>query len=84
MKCRPETGGFFWRRVNLPGTPFPKIRLELTVSQLFAVFEMYAKILAALGHGAMAAHRTLNPLILVRLQVPRPDLLWTHNLMILL
>ena len=31
-----------------------------------------AKILATLlGHGAMAAHRTLNPLILVRLQVPR-------------
>ncbi len=49
--------------------------------QMLADFELYAKILAALGHGAMAAHRTLNPLILVRLQVPRPDLLWIHNLM---
>ena len=40
-------------------------------SQMLAGCELYAKILAALGHGAMAAHRTLNPLILVRLQVPR-------------
>lgn len=50
--------------------------------QMLAWFQLYAKILATLGHGAMAAHRTLNPLILVRLQVPRPDLLWINNLTI--
>ena len=60
---------------------YSQTRVKLTNSQLLAGFEIYAKILAALGHGAMAAHRTLNPLILVRLQVPRPDLLWIHNLM---
>ena len=54
----------------------------MLASQMLAGFEYYAKIMATLGHGAMAAHRTLNPLILVRLQVPRPDLLWTHNLTI--
>ncbi len=30
-----------------------------------------------LGHGATAAHRTLNPLIQVRILVPRPSLIKT-------
>ena len=43
-----------------------------TERRKFAGKKFYAKIGAILGHGAMAAHRTLNPWILVRIQVPQP------------